>query len=401
MSTNEITTPSPSPVSSRAHSKFNRESFAAVATAGALVLVFVVYAFWLGTRFYNVSHLAFDISRSAPQLVLSVAVAVCLCGRQFDLSVASIATGGCFVSIALYLRGDVPMAVAIIVTLLAGVVGGLLNGFLVTRLRVNAFIATLGTGGLFAGFTVVYSSGEVIGPTATTKALPSWFSGAGSMGDFQNKVPLVIGYLLIAALAGAILLAFDQRFPGPPTGRPIRIGLLGALGVGVVLLAWWLKVPNSFDWMIVIVLTLTLLVWIGMKYTSTGHAIYAVGGSESAAAFAGIRTRRISLGLFIFSGMLASLAGVLISSQQGSASPGVADPLLLPAYAGAFLSTVILSRGRFHIWGTVAGSIALVYVTSGLVVGGVPYTWTQVINGAVLITTVALSTFLQRNAASR
>jgi ribose/xylose/arabinose/galactoside ABC-type transport system permease subunit len=364
-----------------ARSALTRESIAAVATAGALVVVFVTYAFWLGTRFYNVSHLAFDVSRSTPQLVLSVAVAVCLCGRQFDLSVASIATGGCFISIALYLRGDVPMALAIVVTLLAGVVGGLLNGFLVTRLRMNAFIATLGTGGLFAGFTVVYSSGEVIGPTATSKALPGWFSGAGSMGDFQNKVPLVVGYLLVAALIGAVLLAFDQRYPGPPSGRAVRVAASGVVGVGLIGIAWWLRIPNSFDWMIVIALVLTLLVWIGMKYTSTGHAIYAVGGSESAAAFAGIRTRRISMSLFIFSGVLAALAGVLIASQQGSASPGVADPLLLPAYAGAFLSTVILSRGRFHIWGTVAGSIALVYVTSGLVAGGVPYTWTQVING--------------------
>src|SRR5262249_12793502 len=81
--------------------------------------------------------------------------------------------------------------------------------------------------------------------------------------------------------------------------------------------------------------------------------------------------------------------------------PPAADPLLLPAYAGAFLSTVILSRGRFHIWGAVAGSIALIYITSGLVVGGVPYTWTQVINGVVLIVTVSLSTFLHRRQSRR
>lgn len=90
---------------------------------------------------------------------------------------------------------------------------------------------------------------------------------------------------------------------------------------------------------------------------------------------------------------------MLIAATQGSAAPSIADPLLLSAYAGAFLSTVILSRGRFHVWGAVVGSIALVYITSGLVAGGVPYTWTQVINGAVLIVTVSLSTFLHRRQA--
>jgi ribose/xylose/arabinose/galactoside ABC-type transport system permease subunit len=220
------------------------------------------------------------------------------------------------------------------------------------------------------------------------------------VGDFQNKAPLAVAVLVTAAVVAALLVSLDQRFPGPESRRRVQVAVLSLVGALAVAGIWALGLPAEFDWMIVIVLALTLLVWTLMKYTAAGHAIYAVGGNPNAAAFAGIRINLVSLCLFVFSGTIAALAGILVASQQGSAAPGVADPLLLPAFAGAFLSTVILSRGRFHIWGTVAGSIALVYVTDGLVVGGVPYTWTQVINGAVLIVTVALSTILQRRPGS-
>jgi ribose/xylose/arabinose/galactoside ABC-type transport system permease subunit len=377
----------------------SRESVASIATTLAFVFVFVIFAFWLGEGFYTAPVRMFDISRSAPQLVLTIAVVVCLCAQQFDLSVAAVATGGAFITIGLYLDADFPMGLAIAVTLVTGVLAGLLNGLLVTKLGVNAFIATLGTTGLFAGFTIVYSAGHIIGPTATTRALPGWFSGGGSLGDFQNKVPLWLGLLLTAALVGALLVSFDQRFATRTLRPPVRLGILGGVGVLLVAGVWWTGMLDAMDYMAVIVFVAALLVWLVLKYTAMGQAVYAVGGSERAASFAGIRTGRVAMGTFMFSGALSSLAGVLIAATQGSAAPSIADPLLLSAYAGAFLSTVILSRGRFHVWGAVVGSIALVYITSGLVAGGVPYTWTQVINGAVLIVTVSLSTFLHRRQA--
>jgi ribose/xylose/arabinose/galactoside ABC-type transport system permease subunit len=378
----------------------SRETVSAVATVIAFGVVFVVYSIWLGGRFYDVTRLSFDASRSAPQLVLAVAVAVCLSGRQFDFSVAAVATGGTFMTCGLFLHRGWPMGLAIVATLVCGALAGLVNGLLVTRLRVSAFIATLGTSGLIAGLAVAYSGGMVVGPTPDSGPLPTWFSGAGSIGDFQNKVPLAIALLVIAAVVLSALVSLDQRFPGPGRLRHTRVIVLAVVAVLLVLGGWALGVPNEMDWMIVFIVGLAVVVWTVMKYTAVGQSVYAVGGSPSAASFAGIRTSRVWLALFVFSGSIAAMAGILIAAQQGSAAPAVADPLLLPAYAGAFLSTVIVSRGRFHIWGTVAGSLALVYVTDGLVVGGVPYTWTQVINGAVLIITVALSTILKRRPGS-
>ena len=82
--------------------------------------------------------------------------------------------------------------------------------------------------------------------------------------------------------------------------------------------------------------------------------------------------------------------------SQGAASPDIAAPYLLPAFAAVFLSTVLFSSGRFHVWGTVIGGYVVVTVGQGLIIGGLPFTWTFVVNGVVLVAAVALSTVLKK-----
>ena len=86
----------------------------------------------------------------------------------------------------------------------------------------------------------------------------------------------------------------------------------------------------------------------------------------------------------------------MLAANQGSASPGVAPGYLLPAFAAAFLSTVVLSTGRFTVWGTIIGGTFLVWVSQGLIVGGLAFTWTEVVNGVVLVLAVAVSTVLRK-----
>lgn len=374
-----------------------REIFTGSATLLTFGLVLVVFAIWLGSDFFDVSRRMFDIHRSTPQLLLAVGLVVCLSCHQFDLSVGSMATMSTFITIGFFVRGGLPLPITIALALSVGALGGLINGLLVTRLKINAFIATLGTGGIFAGLAVVYSAGNVIGPNATTEPFPGWFSGQGSLGDFQAKVPLVAGLVVMTLMAGAAALSFAQRFDVSEERRTLRRVILG-LGVAIVVMASWaVGIIAAMNWTILLLAALGLLVWTMLKYTVPGRSIYAVGGNVRAAQFAGIRTDAITVLAFIVSGVAAAICGIVLAAVQGSAVPGIADPLLLPAYAAAFLSTVFLSRGRFHVWGTITGGTLLVFVSSGLVLGGVPFTWTQVINGGVLVLTVSLSTYLRRS----
>jgi ribose/xylose/arabinose/galactoside ABC-type transport system permease subunit len=100
----------------------------------------------------------------------------------------------------------------------------------------------------------------------------------------------------------------------------------------------------------------------------------------------------------VLGGTLAALAGIVLAANQGSAAPDVAVGFLLPAFAAAFLSTVILSTGQFKVWGTLIGGTFLVWVSQGLIVGGLAFTWTDVVNGVVLTLAVALSTIFRRTA---
>jgi ribose/xylose/arabinose/galactoside ABC-type transport system permease subunit len=376
----------------------HREQAASVAALAAFGSVFVVYAFWLGSAFIQTSARMFDITSNTPQLILAIGLVVCLSCQQFDLSVASLAAFSATLTVGLYINDGLPMGLAIAIAIAVGAAGGLVNGLLVTRLKLNAFIATLGTGGIYAGLTTVYSKGNVVGPAFGTRKLPHWFSGPGSIGDFQTKVPWIIGFALVVVLVLAALMSFNQRFPGKDGRETVRRVIMALVGAAVVITAWAIGVIRDMNWTVLILGIVALVLWIMLKYTVTGRSIYAVGGSIRAAKFAGIHTDRITVFAFLIVGLAAALAGVVLASEQGSATPGFADPLLLPAYASAFLSTVIISRGRFHIWGTLVGGIAIVYVASGLVDGGVSYTWTQFVNGAILLVAVSVATVFRRTA---
>ena len=213
----------------------HREQAASVAALAAFGAVFVFYGFWLNGAFVQTSARMFDIASNTPQLILAIGLVVCLSCQQFDLSVASMAALSATLTVGLYINEGLPIGLVIAIALTIGAAGGLLNGFLVTRLKLNAFIATLGTGGIYAGLTTVYSKGNVVGPAFGTPKLPHWFSGGGSIGDFQAKVPWVVGLALIVVLVLAGLISFNQRFPAKDGAGVARKLLLGAVGVCVVI----------------------------------------------------------------------------------------------------------------------------------------------------------------------
>ncbi|RHW26247.1 ABC transporter permease [Nocardioides immobilis] len=360
------------------------------------VLIFVVFALWLGGDFYNSSLRMLEFSQAVPAMVITLGVVVCLSVGQFDLSIAYNASLCGFVVIGLFYRNDVPIWAAILLTLLLGSVVGLVNGLLVTKMHINAFIATLGTGGVLLGLGRVYSDGgQAITPSPTDHPLPPWFRDY--LGSFQYvaSTPVAVGILLV--LVAALLHTINGRALPSSMSRPVRVAILAAVAAVVLGGVAVSGILERVSLNVVIFLALATGLWILMTYTTFGRNIYAVGSNPRAAGYAGISVAKHTTMAFVLAGLMAAVAGIMLSAAQGSAIQGAADGFLLPAYAGAFLATVLISRGRFHIWGAVAGSVGLIYVASGLVAGGVAYTWADVINGAVLIGAVALSSVVRRS----
>ena len=122
-----------------------------------------------------------------------------------------------------------------------------------------------------------------------------------------------------------------------------------------------------------------------LKYTMTGRHFYATGGNRQASRMSGIKVEQKVISAFAACSTLAAFAGFVYTARQGSLTPLFGTPLLLPAFAAAFLGSVTLVHKRFHILGTVIGVYIIGTGTIGLLLIGAPAYTQQLFSGAVLL----------------
>jgi ribose/xylose/arabinose/galactoside ABC-type transport system permease subunit len=367
------------------------------ATALAFVALFIFFEFFLKTGFLVPSDRILNIHQYVPVLIIALGCVVGLSAGAFDLSLASMATLSVFLTIGLTSRSGWPIYIVLPLVVVIGCLGGLINGILVAYIKINVIIATLGTGSVFLGVSIVYSSGGTVS-AASGRPLPQWFM---TMGVYTSKVPPIMAWLLAALSVGLVIyvlisskLSFGINNSRNRAGTIAAAVIVVAAGLFVFadLGAWFLAI----SWLVLILIVLTVLVYVFMQLTVWGRNLRSVGYNPTAARLAGLPVQRITLLAFVVNGLLASLAGILLASNQGSAAPNVAGAFLLPAFAAAFLSTVILSPGLFTVWGTVIGGIFVVWVGQGLILAGVPFTWNNILNGLILVVAVSISSILRR-----
>ncbi|PYE12466.1 ABC-type xylose transport system permease subunit [Williamsia limnetica] len=362
----------------------------------AFLVIFAIFGLWLGSKFLDVNARILNIHQSVPLLLLGLAAMTTLVCGMFDLSVASMASLCAFLAVGLRADQGLPFLLVIAICLGVGALGGLINGLLVEKLKVNAFIATLGTGGVLLGLSSVYSDGAAIIPTADSTPIPEWFT---TLGAFTSKlpfwVPTVVFALLMVLVFNKLRLARPQSLSATSWTAASAVAVVA---VAAILFALGLSsVLDGITWLVGLLLVVGVLLWTLVDYTVYGRNLKASGSNAIAARLAGIRTSGVVIRAFVLGGVLAAGAGVVLSATQGSASPDIAGAYLLPAFAAAFLSTVVFSTGRFTVWGTLAGGIFVVWVSQALIAGGLPPTWTNIVNGGVLLIAVALSTAMRRS----
>ncbi|MGW9027109.1 ABC transporter permease [Streptomyces sp. NPDC055722] len=358
------------------------------------VILGPVYALWLGADFWTVSNRVFDLNANAPIFIIAIGVLFCLIAGHFDLSAVALAGLVAILTIGLRVKQGLPLPAVIGLVLVIALVAGMINGVLVGRFKLNSFIVTLPTSGVLLGISIAYSGGSSVLANQGPDKVPSWFTGPTSLNNFSHKAPfvaiIVLGVLVFAAGASVI----RERLTASTTTRAV---VLGALAVVVAALVLVLK--GNATWPVLGLIGLTLLAWAGLRYTVFGRNVMAAGSNPAAAVLSGVNVDRVVIGSYVISALFAAIAGILTAANLGSADPGVTDSYLLPAYAAAFLSTVLFTHGRFHPWGAVAGGFAVVEIAQGLVTGGVPFTWAELLNGIALLLAVTISTVVRRQRA--
>ena len=135
---------------------------------------------------------------------------------------------------------------------------------------------------------------------------------------------------------------------------------------------------------------LTGVIWVMLSLTPSGRRMYATGFALDAAVLSGVRTARLCAVSLIFSAVAAGIAGIFVTAQVGAASPSVGPPLMIPAFAAAFLGSTQVRPGYFNAWGTLLAVVMLGTLNYGLALAGVPEWVPYLSTGSVLIIALAM-----------
>jgi len=134
-----------------------------------------------------------------------------------------------------------------------------------------------------------------------------------------------------------------------------------------------------------------------MKNHPVGRRIYALGGNKAAAAAAGIRTTRLTIGVFVFGSLLAALAGLMLTGRIASVASNQGDGLIFTVFAAAVIGGISLDGGRGSIWGALSGVLLLGLIQNLLVLSSVPSFWIQAVYGLIILSALIINHFVSRS----
>jgi ribose transport system permease protein len=324
-------------------SAFVRGITAAGGRGGALVILLaLVLAFaLLSEDFLTVNNLRNILRQYSVPAILAVAQTIVIVSAGIDLSVASTAALSGSVMGVLYAHEGWPEPLALLMGLASGFAVGAINGFVITKLRVPDFIATLGAFAYVRGVALLVTDGLPV-PDYTKsqegRTVPDSVSTLGAES--------ALGIPLIAIVAG-----------------------------GCAIVGWFI-----------------------LSRTTLGRAAYAIGGNREAARVSGIRVERSKWLIYVIAGLLAAIAGFMLTGRQGSANALMGEGMELQSIAAVVVGGTNLFGGEGTIGGTLIGVLIIGVLNNGLNILGVAEFWQRVVNGSIIVAVVALDQWRRRAA---
>lgn len=146
---------------------------------------------------------------------------------------------------------------------------------------------------------------------------------------------------------------------------------------------------------VVYALVLAVVMWYVLSSTPIGRYLYAIGGNPDAARLSGVPVRRLTVAAFAGAGLFAGIGGVVQASILGSGNPTVGPPLLLPAFAAAYLGATAIIPGVFNVWGMIIAVITVQVGVTGLAQMGAEFWVEPIFTGLALLIAVAAARFLR------
>ena len=293
-----------------------------------------------GTRrvnaFFEIGNLVLVANNASFIAVMAVGMTAVIVLAGIDLSVGSIYGLSAIVgAIALHQLGPgasgfVAVLVALGVCMGVGGLCGLANGVMIVGLRVHPFVITLGMMAALRGITII---------------IPQKIYGEQSIGGFSP--------------------GFTRGFfKGEVLGvQPLPVVVMVLVMVG----GWFVLSKMVF-----------------------GRRVFAIGGSETAARYAGIPVARVKVSVYTIMGLLAGLSGCMYIGYFGAGETNAGDAYELRVVAASVIGGASLMGGRGSAIGAVLGAIIIELINNGMIILGIDQSWNQVVMGGAIILAVVV-----------
>lgn len=284
-----------------------------------LIIFFSLFApyFFSIRNFLNIGLYSSIIGISAVGMTM-----VLLIGH-IDISVGAV-MGMIGVVAAQLFRTGMHMSLVMVITLSIGVLVGIFNGILVTKMKISSLIVTLATMTIFRGLAFVFCSGLSI-----------------------------------------VITSPSCRY----LGRGYVIGLPVAMVIMVFLYVFFAYI---------------------LKNTTFGRRVYATGGNPEASYYSGINIEKITILVFVMSGVFAALAGLISASQTGSGQPRAGQGYEMNIIAATVLGGTSLNGGKGKVYGTLVGVLIMGTLSNGMVLMNIPSFYQEIATGCVLLIAVMI-----------
>ena len=304
-----------------------------------LAAVFLFFTAFGGSNFASFTGAASWLNVAAQLGIVAIPIGLLMIAGELDISIGSIIPAGSMTCAIISGHFGLPIVLGVGAALLLGAVIGLINGLLVIRTAVPSFIVTLGTLFAVAGMTLGFSV-LVTGTTSVALKVPEakWL-----LGDF-------------------------------------------IAGIYQVSIFWWIA---------------AILFWsFFLHFSRYGNWIFAMGGDKVSARNAGIPTDRVTIMLFVCSGMSAAFVGLSQAILYNSAQVSAGQSYIFNSIISVVVGGVLLTGGYGSVFGIVLGTLTFAVVSQGIYFTGFDANWASLIIGVLLLGAVLMNNTFRKMALS-
>nr|WP_217427488.1 ABC transporter permease [Leptothrix sp. C29] len=301
-----------------------------------IALVIACTIFGITTdNFFSGANFALILQQVMVVGVIAIGQTLVILTAGIDLSCGMVMALGSIVMTKIADDFGVPAPLAILLGIAVTAGFGLINGLLVTRIKLPPFIVTLGTFNIAFAITQLYSGAQTV---TSVPDLMTWLGGTFRIG-----------------------------------GTPIAYGT-------------------------VLMVLLYLATWFWLRDTSSGRHVYAVGNNPEATRLVGIPTDRVLLGVYVLAGVFYGIASLLAVARTGVGDPNAGQTENLDAITAVVLGGTSLFGGRGVVLGTLAGAIVVGVLRNGLTLMGVSSVYQVLITGILVIIAVTVDQLSRKGA---